>query len=77
MYQVSITVADGKVTNVAMVQNGLSDEESMQIKSKAIPTLISQVLSSQSPKVSYVSGASYTSQGFASSVSSAFTKAGL
>jgi uncharacterized protein with FMN-binding domain len=76
-YQVAITVAAGKITNVAMLKSGNSDGTSQQISGYALPQLISAVLQQQKANVGYVSGASYTTQGFESSVQSAMQKAGL
>ena len=76
-YQVAITVAAGKITNVAMLQSGNSDGTSQQISGYALPQLISSVLQQQKANVGYVSGASYTTQGFESSVQSAMKAAGL
>ncbi|WNM26316.1 FMN-binding protein [Demequina capsici] len=77
VYQVEITVSNGEVTDVTLVQEGSNDRESQQIKSYALPKLIQEVLDTQSSSVSYISGASYTSQGFANSVADAFSQAGL
>jgi uncharacterized protein with FMN-binding domain len=76
-YQVAITVAAGKITNVSMLQSGRSDGTSQQISGYALPQLISAVLQQQKANVSYVSGASYTTQGFEASTLSAMQAAGL
>ncbi|WP_062202954.1 FMN-binding protein [Demequina salsinemoris] len=77
VYQVEITVSGGEVTDVTLVQEGETDHESEQIKSVALPELIQEVLDTQSSDVTYVSGASFTSEGFAQSVADAFDQAGL
>ena len=76
-YQVKITVAGGKITNIVMLQSGNADGTSQQISGYALPLLISAVLQQQTANVGYVSGASYTTQGFESSVKSAMQAAGL
>jgi uncharacterized protein with FMN-binding domain len=76
-YQVKITVTAGKITDVAMLQSGNADGTSQQISGYALPLLISAVLQQQTANVGYVSGASYTTQGFESSVQSAMKAAGL
>jgi uncharacterized protein with FMN-binding domain len=76
-YQVAITVTAGKITNVSMLQSGGSDGTSQQISGYALPLLISAVLQQQTSNVGYVSGASYTTQGFEGSVLSAMQAAGL
>jgi uncharacterized protein with FMN-binding domain len=60
-----------------MLQSGNSDGTSRQISGYALPLLISAVLQQQTASVGYVSGASYTTQGFEASVQSAMKKAGL
>jgi uncharacterized protein with FMN-binding domain len=76
-YQAEITVTAGKIANVSMLQSGRSDGTSQQISGYALPQLISAVLQQQKANVGYVSGASYTSQGFEASVKDAMTQAGL
>ena len=76
-YQAEITVEAGTISNVVMLQTGASDGTSRQISGYALPQLISAVLQQQTFNVSYVSGASYTSQGFEVSVQDAMAQAGL
>jgi len=76
-YQAQITVTAGKVTNITMLKSGNKDGTSQQISGYALPQLISAVLKQQKANVGYVSGASYTTQGFESSVQDAMTQAGL
>lgn len=76
-YQAEITVAAGKITDISMLQSGSSDGTSRQISGYALPQLIKAVLQKQTANVGYVSGASYTTQGFESSVQSAMQAAGL
>lgn len=76
-YQVEITVDAGTITDISMLQSGASDGTSRQISGYAVPRLIQAVLTSQTADVSYVSGASYTSQGFEASVKDAMSRAGL
>jgi uncharacterized protein with FMN-binding domain len=76
-YQAQIIVDAGAITNIAMLQSGANDGTSRQISGYALPQLISAVLQSQTANVAYVSGASYTSQGFEASVQDAMARAGL
>lgn len=76
-YQVKITVDAGTITDISMLQSGASDGTSRQISGYALPRLIQAVLTSQTADVAYVSGASYTSQGFEASVKDAMARAGL
>ena len=76
-YQAEITITAGKITNIAMLQSGAGDGTSRQISGYALPQLINAVLQQQTYNVGYVSGASYTSQGFEASVQDAMAQAGL
>jgi uncharacterized protein with FMN-binding domain len=75
--QVQITVTGGKITAANAVnypQNGSRDR---QINSYAVPQLNSEAVAAQSAHIDMVSGASYTSAGYAQSLQSALDKAGL
>ena len=76
-YRAELTITAGQITNVVMLQTGASDGTSRQISGYALPLLISAVLQQQTANVGYVSGASYTTQGFESSVKSAMQAAGI
>ncbi len=76
-YQAEIIVTAGKITDISMLQSGNSDGTSRQISGYALPQLIKAVLQKQTANVGYVSGASFTTQGFESSVQSAMQSAGL
>jgi uncharacterized protein with FMN-binding domain len=75
--QVEITVADGKVTDVTALQLPSDDRRSASISSRAEPLLRSEALSAQSANIDGVSGATYTSSGYAESLQSALDAAGL
>jgi len=74
--QVQITVDNGKVTS-AVGQQAATDGRSQMIASVAIPRLEQQAVAAQSANINGVSGASYTSGGFAKSLQSALKQAGL
>ncbi len=76
-FQVQITVTAGKITDISMLQSGSQDGTSQQITGYALPQLIKAVLQQQKANVGYVSGASYTTQGFEGAVQSAMKAAGL
>jgi uncharacterized protein with FMN-binding domain len=76
-FQVEIVVTGGKVTEVRPLQAGTGDAESRFINERALPVLEQRVLDAQTWDVQYVSGASFTSDGFVSSAKAAFEKAGL
>ena len=75
--QVQAVVSGGKLTNVIVLQvpdrGGYED----QIVQVAVPELKSEALSAQSANIDVVSGATYTSQGYAESLQSALDQAGL
>lgn len=76
-YQAEINVKAGKITNISMLKSGNGDGTSQAISGYALPMLIKAVLQKQTANVGYVSGASYTTQGFEASVQSAMQAAGL
>lgn len=75
--QVQITVTDGTITDVAALQLTDHDQKSVQISNRAAPVLRQEVLSAQSANVQNVSGATYTSDGYLTSLQSALDQAGL
>ena len=75
--QVQLAVTGSRITNVAVLQYPDSNGQDMQINQYALPQLIQQTLDSQCTSVSMVSGATYTSQGYAQSLQSALDQAGL
>jgi uncharacterized protein with FMN-binding domain len=74
--QVRVTVAGGKIKQVTAVQLPQSDPKSAQISQYAAPQLQSEVLAAQSAKIDGVSGASYTSQSYDTSLQSALDQLG-
>jgi uncharacterized protein with FMN-binding domain len=74
--QVRVTVAGGKIKQVTAIQLPQSDPKSAQISQYAAPQLQSEVLAAQSAKIDGVSGASYTSQSYDTSVQSALDQLG-
>lgn len=73
--QVQVTVAGGKISNVQILQYPSSDPRSSQIAQNSLPTLVSETLKAQSAQISSVSGATFTSQGYLSSLQSALDQA--
>jgi uncharacterized protein with FMN-binding domain len=73
--QVQITVASGKITDVTALALPSNEGRSVQINSQAAPLLRSEVLASQSASVQSISGATFTSVGYLSSLQSALDKA--
>jgi len=75
--QVAITVSGGTITDVTALQLTDHDNRSVQISNRAAPILRDEVLASQSASVANVSGATYTTRAYLSSLQSALDQAGL
>jgi uncharacterized protein with FMN-binding domain len=69
--QVQVTTSGGRITRVAAVQLPSSDGRSQQISSYAGPQLAQQALAAQSANIDGVSGATYTSESYRTSLQSA------
>lgn len=68
---VKVTMSGGRITAVSVASLQVLEPTSQQICAQAIPILRSEVLSAQSARISAVSGASYTSFGYAKSLQAA------
>jgi uncharacterized protein with FMN-binding domain len=75
--QVRITVAGGKILDVTALQLTDHDGRSVQISQQAAPILRQEALAAQSASIQAVSGATFTSEGYTTSLQSAIDKAGL
>ncbi|TFD81913.1 FMN-binding protein [Cryobacterium psychrophilum] len=75
--QVQITVANSTITDVSALQLTNADGRSVAISNYAAPVLRQEALSAQSAHVQSVSGATYTSNGYLSSLQSALDQAGI
>lgn len=73
--QVRITVADGKITQAQAVSYPDSDGRSQQISGYAVPVLNGEAVSAGSAQIDLVSGATYTSRGYAQSLQGALDEA--
>jgi uncharacterized protein with FMN-binding domain len=73
--QVAITVASGKITDVKAVDVPMDRGKSIQINNAATPILRTEALTAQSSSIANVSGATYTSDGYAKSLQSAIDQA--
>jgi uncharacterized protein with FMN-binding domain len=74
--QVQITVKSGKVTGAKAVEYPQETSRDIQINTFAIPVLNREAASIGSAKIDMVSGATYTSQGYITSLQSALDQAG-
>lgn len=75
--QVQITVTNGQVTAVNATEYPTSRSHDQQINSYAIPQLNQEAAAAKSAQIDMVSGATYTSTGYISSLQSALSKAGV
>lgn len=75
--QVQVTISGGAITDVTALQLTDHDGRSVQISNRAAPVLRQEVLAAQSAQVRMVSGATYTSDAYLSSLQSALDQAGF
>jgi uncharacterized protein with FMN-binding domain len=74
---VKVTVQGTRIAAVSLAQLQTLESYSQSLTSYAVPILTSQALSAQSANIQGVSGASYTSAGFAQSLQSALSQLGV
>jgi uncharacterized protein with FMN-binding domain len=75
--QVEITVADGTITDVSVIDHPSGNGKDQQINARALPVLVQETLDAQSADIDMVSGATVTSDGYVESLQSALDQAGL
>lgn len=75
--QVRVTVAGHRITDITPLQLPQGSGHDQQIDQDAVPQLRSEALSAQSAHIDIISGATYTSDGYAQSLQSALDQAGL
>lgn len=75
--QVQITVASGTISEVTALHLTDADGRSVSISNRAAPVLRQEALAAQSAQVQGVSGATYTSQAYLTSLQSAIDQAGI
>ena len=75
--QVQVVLTGGTITDVTAVQYPQQERTDQEINSQAIPLLRSQVLAAGSAKIDGVSGATFTSEGYITSLQSALDAAGF
>jgi len=73
-FQVQVVVSGGQITNVNLV-SAPSDRHSSSINSQAVPMLTQSVISAQSAQVDTVSGATWTSRSYLTSLQAALDDA--
>jgi uncharacterized protein with FMN-binding domain len=75
--QVKITVQDGKISKVTVLQQPNGNPKDVAINDNALPILISNTLNAQSANIDMVSGATVTSEGYLESLQAALDEAGI
>jgi uncharacterized protein with FMN-binding domain len=75
--QVEITVANGTITDVSVIDYPTGNGKDQQINARALPVLVQETLDAQSADIDMVSGATVTSDGYVESLQSALDQAGL
>jgi len=73
--QVQVTIAGGKISDVTALQLPNDRQRSAEISQIVEPMLRSEALTAQSAQIDLVSGATYTSDGYAQSLQSALDQA--
>lgn len=69
-----VTVRGSRIADVQVVGLQTAESYSQQLAAQAIPILRREVLAAQGPRISGVSGATYTAEAYATSVQSALDK---
>ena len=75
--QVEIAVQNGKITSSNAIKYPSGNQRDVLIANYAVPQLNAEAVQAQSAKISMVSGATYTSDGYLQSLQSAIDKAHL
>ena len=75
--QVQVTIENGTITDVTVVDYPTENGKDRQINARAVPVLVRETLDAQSADIDMVSGATVTSEGYLESLQSALDEAGL
>jgi uncharacterized protein with FMN-binding domain len=75
--QVQLTVADGTITQVSVLQYPNGNGKDAEINNYALPILTQETVDAQSANIDMVSGATVTSDGYVRSLQSALDEANL
>ena len=74
--QLQVTFSGKKITSINVLQYPSESFRDQQINSYALPLLNQEAIAAQNANIDVVSGATYTSDGYAQSLQSAIDKAG-
>jgi uncharacterized protein with FMN-binding domain len=75
--QVQITVANGSLTGVTVLQYPSGNGRDQEINDQALPILVKETVDAQGAGIDMVSGATVTSEGYLESLQGALDQAGL
>lgn len=75
--QVEVVISNGRITTAKTLKYPDDRGRSIEINQQAVPMLNDEVVSAQSANIDIISGATYTSDGYAQSLQSALDKAGF
>ena len=75
--RVQLTVANGTITGVTVVDYPTENGKDRAINARAVPILVQETLDAQSADIDMVSGATVTSEGYLESLQAALDQAGL
>ncbi|MBB4966953.1 FMN-binding protein [Saccharothrix violaceirubra] len=74
--QVRVTLEDGRITAVDVLQYPDENSKDEQINARALPILVDATLDAQSADIDMVTGATVTSEGYVESLQGALDEAG-
>jgi uncharacterized protein with FMN-binding domain len=74
--QVQATLQGGRIVDIQALALPQNDGHSARISQQAFPMLVQQAIAAQSSQIAGISGASYTSSGFAESLKAALLSVG-
>jgi uncharacterized protein with FMN-binding domain len=74
--QVQATLENGRIVDIQALAVPQNDGRSAMISQQAVPMLVQQALAAQSSQIAGISGASYTTWGFAESLKAALLSVG-
>lgn len=75
--QVAAVITGGRLTDVKVLRKTDTGSRSVEIDAQSLPVLKSEALAAHSANIDVVSGATYTSEGYAKSLQSALAKGGV
>ncbi|HFR3750894.1 TPA: FMN-binding protein [Streptococcus suis] len=74
-YQVQMTVTDGAISDISILQYPNDNPRSQEINDNALPTYTAEAISNQSAQVNQISGATEAYNGFTGSLQDAISQA--